>query len=175
MNLCLATAKDCSSIAKLVNSAYRGDTSKLGWTTEADLLGGQRTDEADLMNWIQSQNQVLLFLPHAEGPKGCVKLNRDPDNLNKAHLGMLTIQPSTQNKGLGRQTLQEAEVWAQENWNINSIEITVIQLREELIAWYERRGFRLTGAIRPFPYGQPAFGLPKREDLHFVVMEKLLA
>jgi GNAT superfamily N-acetyltransferase len=141
-----AGAADLDIIARLVNSAYRGDSSRAGWTTEADLLDGQRTSAALL----------ATSLP--------------PDS---AYLGMVTVDPRRQAGGLGRMLLEQAEAIAHD-WNCCRIRMTVIESRQELIAYYVRRGYHSTGKTEPFPADQPEFGLPKVQGLRFVELEKRL-
>ena len=168
-----AVPADLPAIASLVNSAYRGDSSRAGWTTEADLLGGQRTDPDSLRDQLATGAAVLL-LAQAEGTLyGCVFLERDRER-DEAYLGMLTIAPALQNTGLGRALLAHAETFAREAWQANAMRMTVIAQRTELLAWYERRGYVPTGEREPFPYGDARFGLPKRADLYFSVLRKAL-
>ncbi|MCC7267953.1 MAG: GNAT family N-acetyltransferase [Caulobacteraceae bacterium] len=171
----LAPAQDheIEAIAAFVNRAYRGDASRAGWASEADMLGGQRTDAAALREDLAAPGAVLLtFRDDAAGPLlGCVWLQPLEDGA--WYLGMLTIDPRLQARQLGRALLAAAEAWAAER-GAGCIRMTVIWLRESLIAWYRRRGYALTGATEPFPYGDERFGIPNRDDLHFVVMEKAL-
>jgi ribosomal protein S18 acetylase RimI-like enzyme len=169
----LARPEDASAIVALVNSAYRGDSSRAGWTTEADLLGGQRTDEAAIIDFIAgAPRQRMLVHEHTDGAlHACVQLQNQGD---EAYLGMLTIRPTLQAAGLGRALLAAAEREVQTHWGVNRVVMTVIEQRDELIAWYERRGYRRTGATAEFPYGDLRFGEPKRADLRFVVLAKEL-
>ena len=168
-----AVADDAPALAALVNSAYRGDSSRAGWTTEADLLGGQRVDAERLADDIATPGHVVLLHEVAGQPVACVHLERTtPDG---CYLGMLTTQPTLQARGLGRRMLQAAETWAATTWGTRSVHMTVIAVREELIAYYERRGYVRTGERRPFPYDDPRFGLPRVEGLEFVVLRKTLA
>lgn len=173
MKVRVAAANDVERICLLVNSAYRGDSSRVGWTTEADLLDGQRTDPAALRQLVAQDDAVILLL--LDGPSeallGCVELR---NKRGSAYLGMLTIEPGLQGKGLGRALMSAAETWAREQWTSETIEMTVIAQRAELIAYYERRGYSRTGRREPFPYGDPRFGLPKVGDLEFTVLEKRL-
>lgn len=162
---------DCEELADLVNSAYRGESSKAGWTTEADLLGGQRTDAAALREIVSREGNVILLAFRDEELVGCVFLQKKSD---RAYLGMLTVKPTLQTGGLGKMILATAEYWVLNNWNLLTVEMTVIQKRAELISWYERRGYSNSGKTEPFPYGDPRFGLPKVPDLEFVVLEKKL-
>jgi GNAT superfamily N-acetyltransferase len=168
----VATAGDTSAVAALVNSAYRGESSKAGWTTEADLLGGQRVDAARLVETIATPGNVILLFEMDEALLGCVHLERTGED---CYLGMLTVKPTSQGGGLGRQLLEAAERWAIAHWSSCIMHMTVISQRAELIAWYERRGYRRTGERKPFPYGDERFGLPRRDDLVFDVLRKQLA
>jgi len=168
----VATAADAPAVAALVNSAYRGESSKAGWTTEADLLGGQRVDGARLVEMIMTPDNVILLFEADGALLGCVHLERTGED---CYLGMLTVKPTSQGGGLGRQLLEAAERWAIEHWFSRIMHMTVITQRAELIAWYERRGYRRTGERKPFPYGDERFGLPRRDDLVFDVLRKQLA
>jgi ribosomal protein S18 acetylase RimI-like enzyme len=171
----VAQEADAAALVALVNSAYRGDSSRAGWTTEADLLAGQRTDEAALREFIAGGSArgdaAMLLHEDAAGPLACVQLERRGE---RAYLGMLTIRPTAQAAGLGRALLAAAERHVRDAWGSRAIVMTVIEQRDELIAWYERRGYARTGRHAPFPYGDARFGEPKRPDLRFVVLEKRL-
>lgn len=163
---------DVDAIVALVESAYRGESSKRGWTTEADLLDGQRTDAAAVAELIdRSDSRVLL----AEGEGvllACAHLERQG---GAAYFGMFSVQPDLQGGGVGRALLAEAERIAHEEWGCGAMRMTVISVRDELIAWYERRGYHRTGEYSPFPYGDARFGIPKRDDLRFETLLKPLA
>jgi ribosomal protein S18 acetylase RimI-like enzyme len=167
-----ATPADAPALAALVNGAYRGGSSRAGWTTEADLLGGQRIDVEGLTETIAAPGHVILLHERDHAPIACVHLERTGED---CYLGMLTIRPASQGARLGRQLLETAERWAIEHWASRSMQMTVIVQRTELIAWYERRGYTRTGERRPFPYGDERFGLPRRHDLAFEVLKKPLA
>jgi ribosomal protein S18 acetylase RimI-like enzyme len=182
MKLRPAELRDAAALAALVNAAYRGDSSRHGWTTEADLLDGQRIDEERLREAILTPGNVVLVhgqdLPvhgeagaHEGDALACVHLERAGAG---CYLGMLTVRPGLQGAGLGRRLLEAAEGFALDEWQVESVHMTVIVQRAELIAWYERRGYRDTGERRPFPYGDERFGLPRRDDLEFVVLAKRL-
>jgi GNAT superfamily N-acetyltransferase len=165
-----ATQRDLPAVHALIESAYRGDTSRRGWTTEADLIDGTRTDEAQLTAIIGApQGGVLLAVDgcgevlascHLE-PRGGV-----------AYFGMFAVQPRLQAGGIGSAMLTEAERIARDEWRLPRLEMQVIDVRAELIAWYERRGYAATGETAPFPYGEPPYGEPRRPDLHFAVLAK---
>jgi len=164
-----ASAKDIAALDVLVNSAYRGEGSKQGWTTEADLLGGLRTNPGILQKQLEEPDSVILtYRDENNVLSGCVYLKKKD---NKMYLGMLTVAPNLQAKGIGKQLLFAAEHHARQN-NCEAITMTVIAVRHELIAWYERHGYRPTGETEPFPT-DPEFGLPK-QPLFFIVMEKSL-
>ncbi len=167
-----ATSADAPALAALVNAAYRGDSSRAGWTTEADLLGGQRVDVERLTETIATPGNVILLHEQDHRPVGCVHLERTGDD---CYLGMLTVLPTLQRSGLGRQMLEAGERWAIEHWCSRTMHMTVIVQRTELIAWYERRGYRRTLERKPFPYGDERFGLPRRADLAFEVLIKDLS
>ena len=157
-------------LAQLVNGAYRGDGSKVGWTTEADILDGQRTDVFSLKQMINREDSTILIAEDedAEQLVGCVHLEKQGNDL---HLGMLTVNPEYQNKKIGKMLLSEAEALA-EFWECTNIVIEVITLRSELVSWYEKRGFKKTGETKPFPMNEPRFGIPKVDKLEFLVMKK---
>jgi ribosomal protein S18 acetylase RimI-like enzyme len=167
-----ADAGDIPAVVELVESAYRGDSSRAGWTTEADLLDGQRTDADAVAEIVASPSRVLL-VAEAEGVlAGCCQLEKRLPAV--AYFGMFSVRPTAQGRGWGRAILAEAERLARNEWAATTMVLTVLNLRRDLIAWYERRGYQLTGESRPFPYGNERFGIPRRPDLSFVVLEKPL-
>jgi ribosomal protein S18 acetylase RimI-like enzyme len=158
-----------------VNSAYRGESSRQGWTTEADYLDGQRTDPATLARDLAATPgaRLLTWRDTPDGPfLGSVWLEPTADG-EACYLGMLTVRPDLQDRGLGRALLAAAEAAAAAA-GARKVRLTVVSIRDTLIAWYRRRGYAPTGETRPFPYGDPLFGEPKRPDLEFVVLEKRL-
>jgi ribosomal protein S18 acetylase RimI-like enzyme len=173
MSLVAATAADVDAIVALVESAFRGEASRAGWTTEADLLDGRRTGPDEIAAIVADPGQVILLERDAAGALlASVNLRRDGD---RAWLGMLAVRPTLQGSGTGRRMVEGAEAFARAHWGARVMRMKVIVQRAELIAWYERRGYRLTGETAPFFYGDARFGLPKRDDLSFVVLEKPLA
>jgi ribosomal protein S18 acetylase RimI-like enzyme len=163
---------DIAAVVDLVESAYRGDASRAGWTTEADLLDGQRTDADAVAEIVASPGRVML-LAEADGVlAGCCQLERRPPG--QAYFGMFSVRPAAQGQGWGRQILAEAERLAREEWGAATMVMTVLEPRRDLIGWYERRGYRPTGESRPFPYGNAKFGIPLQPDLSFIVLEKPL-
>jgi ribosomal protein S18 acetylase RimI-like enzyme len=167
-----ATPADIPALLALVESGFRGDSAKRGWTHEADLLGGQRTDAAALAEMIADPKQTLLLLDEGGALIGCVSVTDKGDS--RAYLGMLTVNPDLQGAGLGRKLVDGAQSFARETLGARVMEMTVIKQRQELIAWYLRRGYADTGREEPFPLDDPRFGLPKTRDLVFVVLAKPL-
>jgi len=165
-----ASPDDLPALHALIESAYRGDSARRGWSHEADLLGGQRTDLRALGTMLSDPAQHLLVLRDHEVLRASVALA--DKGAGVAYLGLLTVDPSRQSAGLGRMILAAAEDHAAAHFAATRIEMTVIAQRDELIAWYERRGYARTGERRPFPLDDPRFGLPMRDDLVFVVLEK---
>lgn len=168
----IATAADIDAIVALVNSAYRGDSSRAGWTTEADILGGQRTDAGEISRLVSEDDSAIMLCMRDGKLIGSVHMER-VDAAN-AYMGMLVIKPVLQGQGLGHRFMTEAERFASTKWGASRMRMQVISLRNELIAYYERRGYRRTGETLPFPASDPRFGLPKVEGLMFEVLEKLL-
>lgn len=175
MHFAPADPSDLPAVAALVNSAYRGESSRQGWTTEADYLGGQRTDAETLAKDLAAANgraALMTLRDAADGPLlGCVWL--EPTDGEAWYLGMLTVRPDLQDRRLGRTMLAAAEEHVR-GQGAQRVRMTVIQIRNTLIAWYERRGYARTGETRPFPYADLRFGQPARDDLEFIVMEKVL-
>jgi GNAT superfamily N-acetyltransferase len=167
-----ATSEDVLALHAMVERGYRGDTARKGWTHEADLLGGQRTDPAALAETIAHPDQLILLASDGDTLAGCVQISKVADD--RAYLGLLTVDPVRQAKGLGAKLIAAAEYHAVAGFGARAIEMTVIRLRKELIAYYERRGYALTGEERPFPLDDPRFGLPRTRDLAFVVLLKAL-
>ena len=163
-----ALRTDIPQLVSLVNGAYRGDGSKRGWTTEADLLGGQRVDEGMLEEELEAGHAILV-LEDRGNLIACVHLEKRTAH---AYLGMLTVRPDLQATGLGKRLLAEAEEWIKTRWGLNCVRLIVLPQRSELIAWYDRRGYRLTGQTFPFPYGNERYGIPLKPDLQLAEMEK---
>jgi GNAT superfamily N-acetyltransferase len=160
----LAAAADLPALHALIERGYRGDAARAGWTHEADLIQGQRTDQATLAAILADPRQRLLLMEDEGVLVGCVNLADLGGGL--AYLGLLCIDPNQQAGGFGKMLISEAEDMASSSFCASRIEMTVIERRSELIAYYQRRGYRLTGEKRPFP-------LPA--DFEMVVLEKPIA
>ena len=164
-----ATEADIDSIVSLVQSAYRGETSRAGWTTEADLIDGQRTDAEEVAELLALPNSHMLVCE--QGARLLASLHLQ-DRGSHAYLGMFAVRPDKQGQGLGKFMLARAEQQAFDVWHKDTLQMTVISLRQDLIAWYQRRGYRLSDEYVAFPYGEPRFGLPRRDDLVLQVLCK---
>ncbi len=169
MKFSKATPQDISQLENLINNAYRGEESKKGWTTEADLLVGKRID-ADGIEKIMSQPDAVILKCCNDNNEltGCVYLKK---NANKMYLGMLTVSPILQAGGIGKKILKEAEIYAAEN-TCDVVEMRVVSVRHELIAWYQRHGYHDTGKTEPF--GDASALSLQNQPLEFIIMEKSL-
>ncbi|MEU7580959.1 GNAT family N-acetyltransferase [Streptomyces sp. NPDC041068] len=167
-----AVATDVDALVELIESAYRGDSSRAGWTTEADILEGQRIDPRGVAEVIESPVSRLLAVERDGALVACCQLAHRGDH---AYFGMFAVSPALQGAGLGKVIIAEAERTARATWGVPEMHMTVISVREDLIAWYVRRGYRRTGKTTPFPYGDERFGIPQRDDLEFELLVKPLA
>jgi GNAT superfamily N-acetyltransferase len=164
-----ATPGDADAIVQLVESAYRGDSSRQGWTTEADLLEGRRTGPDEVLADIDRPDSRILLAERDGALLACAHVAREGDS---GYFGMFSVQPGLQGAGIGKALLAEAERVVADEWGLPAMRMTVIDVRDELIAFYERRGYRRTGIHKPFPYGDARFGIPRRDDLRFEILEK---
>ncbi len=172
-----ADRSDLEPLVALVNSAYRGDASRAGWTTEADLLDGQRID-AEMLSEAMADPSVVVLVAVVGGRwLGCCEVRRSEfggSGTAAANLGMFAVDPATQGQGIGTAVLRHAEDDVTTRWGSSVMELAVLEGRTELLQWYERQGYECTGRTRAFPYGDERFGVPLRDDLHFVVLAKPL-
>lgn len=173
MNLAFrhATHADIPLLVELVTSAYRGDASRAGWTTEADLLDGLRIDAERIAADIDRPQSIVL-LGEADGDVvACAHVAVEDGG---GYFGMFSVRPSLQGHGVGKLMLDEAERIARDELGQCAMRMTVIDVRDELIDYYARRGYRRTGVHKPFPYGDERYGIPRRPDLRFEILEKAL-
>lgn len=168
MKLALARPEEAEELAQLVNSAYRGDSSRAGWTTEADLLQDVRTEPHILRGYMQPERGQAMLTLREDGSEeiiGCVYLAlSEKDGEVNCYLGMLTVKPVIQARGHGRFILEGAEDFAR-NWGATRMHMQVVTVRDTLLAWYERRGYRKTGVIKDFP---------NHPELKFCILDKNL-
>ncbi len=165
---------DLPHIVALMNRAYRGSGASAGWNSEAGYISGDRTTESLLKADLLAKPDASFFkwiAPSSGQISGCVWLEPEADGA--WYLGSLATDPDQQNAGLGKTLLSAAEAWVREQGGTR-VRMTVVNVRDTLIAWYVRRGYRTTGETQPFPYGDNRFGTPLRDDLAFVVLEKVL-
>jgi ribosomal protein S18 acetylase RimI-like enzyme len=167
-----AVDADVDAVVALVESAYRGAASRAGWTTEADLLGGQRTDVTEVSSSVRDEDSRVLVAEVDGTIVGCCRLTRSRGPA--ASFGLFAVRPELQGRGLGRSILAEAERVARDEWGADELRMQVIRQREDLLAWYRRLGYVETGSTVPFPYGDERFGRPLRPDLEFVVLSRSL-
>lgn len=166
-----ACLDDVPALVELINSAYRGESSRAGWTTEADLLDGKRTDAAELSGLLKRTDSLLIVCKAGAVAVGSVHLQRvDAD----VHIGMLAVSPPLQGGGIGKRLLHAAETQAQNRWPLQRFLMFVIPCRSELIDYYRRRGYRATGIFTPFPL-QPQLWRAKVEGLSLEMLEKTVA
>ncbi|PKK47538.1 hypothetical protein CI102_5645 [Trichoderma harzianum] len=168
-----ATPADLAPVLALVRSAYRGESSRAGWTTEAELVDDQRIDEEGLVAKINEPfGAVLVAQDEAGDILACCEVLKQSDTVG--YFGLFAVNPLRQAGGIGRTVLTAAEEYAKQTWGLTEMEMTVIWTREELIQYYIRRGYTLTEKTKPFPYAQLVGGKALRDDLYFSVLIKAL-
>lgn len=167
----IATPADAPAIVQLIDSAYRGASGLQGWTTESLLIDGQRTDLEEVLACMHVATARFLVARLNDALVGCCLLDHQDD---AAYFGMFAVAPTLQAHGIGARLLAAAETFAATELAVERLTMSVISIRTELIAWYQRRGYQPTGEQQPFPYGNPRAGLPRRDDLTFTVFEKQL-
>jgi GNAT superfamily N-acetyltransferase len=166
----IASEADIPALITLVESAYRGDVSRVGWTTEADMLDGQRIDAQGLHESISTADSRIVLAEKNDDLLACCHIQKLENG--SGYFGMFSVNPGLQGSGIGKSLLEEAERQVRDDFLCTRMEMTVIDIRESLIAFYERRGYVRTGIHKPFPYGDERFGIPKRGDLRFEVLTK---
>ena len=172
MRLEEVTGRDLPELHRLIERAYRGDTARGGWSHEADLLTGPRTSIPELADHLSAPARRLLCWRQDGSIRASVLLQDKGDGL--IYLGMLTVDPELQAQGIGKRLLAAAEEYARAEWSAARMEMQVFSSRRELLSFYQRRGYRLTGERRPFPYAEAPDAGALHPDLEFVVLEKQL-
>jgi len=168
-----AVPADAEAMAALINRAYRGESSRAGWTTEADILTGVRTTVAELQERI-SQPQIRFFTAWQE-QQLCATLCAEWQPAKSCvHLGMIAVEPQLQNRGLGKAMIFAAEHWASQQWGALIAQMSVIHLRHSLIAFYQRLGYQPTGEVRPFPAQSTLWQL-QVPHLELITLQKSLS
>ena len=169
----IASESHVAQLVDFVNAAYRGESSKAGWTTEADFLDGQRIDAEMLLESVKSTQHEILLILEDETIKACCEVKQAVGcNEVRAEIGMICVTPVEQGRGWGRKMVSYAEKFCKEKWNISEYIMFVITLRKPLIAWYEKLGYKDSGERKPFPSHDPKFGIPKILNIEFQVMKK---
>lgn len=168
----VAESRDVDAIVAVVAAAYRGTGDAAGWTSEGELLGGQRAD-ADMVRQVVADSSSLVLVDVMDDAvRGCIQL--EPLGDDAARFGLFAVDPAIQSGGVGGRLLTAVETVAGDDWGRAWMQLEVLRQRSELIAWYRRRGYRPTGETMPFPYSDERFGLPRRDDLEFVVLRRPL-
>lgn len=165
-----AVSSDAEALVALINSAYRGDSSRLGWTTEADLLEGRRIDLSGIMELLADLNCIFLVARRNGKLIGSVQLYQSEQ---RVQISMLAVEPGLQNQGIGKKLLLVAEQTAQQRWGIRHLVMDVISLRSELIAFYQRCGYQTTANHQAFPVNSLLW-TAKVQGLQLQQLEKLL-
>lgn len=171
LSFCQADKRDAAEMTALINSAYRGESSRKGWTTEADLLEGRRTDMNEILRLLAEDNSLFILCKLDSTIQASVHLQNTRDGV---HIGMLAVNPAQQGRGIGKALLQAAEMTAQQTWLVNRFVMSVISCRHELIAFYERCGYQRTGISKQFPVN-PSLWTAKVADLRLELLEKILS
>lgn len=164
-----AESGDAEEVVSLVRSAYRGERSRAGWTSEADLVEGDRIDVEQVRAMIADPGSLLLLATDDEGVMACAQAVDRGQGLS--YFGTFAVRPQLQGGGVGRRVIAEAERRARDILSATAMEMTVLVQQAALISWYERLGFHRTGEIRPFPIDE-RFARPLREGLAFAVLRK---
>lgn len=169
-----AELSDAQAIAQLINSAYRGENSRKGWTTEADILDGLRTTTEDVANMIKRTDAFMLMGVLNDEIVATIACERQKvaDALT-AHFGMIAVKPTLQNKGYGKDLITAAEVMTKREWRVAGFHMSVISIREDVIHFYERLGYERTTEFMEFPVN-PEIWQPKVDGLVLQYLVKLV-
>lgn len=165
----VAKEGDIQEISNLINLTYSGYSGKKGWTTEADLLSGQKVTPKAIGEILSNPNKKILVSRGNKLLLGCVFLEKRDKSI---YLSALTVNPNFQRKNIGSKLLSSSETFSSLFWKIYNIEMTVLNQRHELLEWYKKRGYKDFGLRLPFPYWNKEMGIPKIGGLEFVVLTK---
>lgn len=167
-----AQGHEADAISALVNRAYRGDSSRTGWTTEADLLDGKRTTTDDVLALLNRQDVVMLtgWVDKTLMVTLCAEWHAEAQ---VTHLGMIAVEPTAQNRGYGKQMILAAEQLAVARWGTRASQMAVVSVRQTLIAFYQRLGYEATGELKPFPH-LPEMWQAKVENMQLMTLQKAL-
>lgn len=165
-----ATRADVASILSLTDAAYRGEGLG-GWTTEAHLVGVRRTDAEGVEEVLAAPGRMIMLAEIDGELAGCVELTKQG---NRAGLGMLAVWPELQGRGIGGAIIREAERVCRDEFEATEICMQVLHMRSDIITWYDKLGYKPNGERAPFPYGNERLGVPKRHDLEFIVLIKMV-
>lgn len=169
-----AERSDAQAIAQLINSAYRGESSRKGWTTEADILDGLRTTTQDVTNIINRTDAFMLMGVLNDEIVATIACERQMmANALTAHFGMVAVKPTLQNKGHGKDLINAAEAMTKREWRVAGFHMSVISIREDVIRFYERLGYERTSSFETFPVN-PEIWQPKVEGLVLQYLVKLI-
>lgn len=166
-----AVPEQAGEITSLVNSVYRGDNAKKGWTTEAEILGGIRITEEKVTEYINTKDNVIMLAVNDKKIIGCVHLEKEG---NSCWLGMLSVDVNYQTYGLGKMLIEKSESFVKEKFGCGEMKMKVIGVRKELLEYYFRRGYRLTGEREDFIVDEDTFGKPFVQGLYFEILSKKL-
>lgn len=167
----VATPDDAPELRPIIKSAYRGEKRDKAWTTEGHLLTGERIDVPGIIAKITTPDAAVLVARDASGAiVGCCEVAKSSETIG--YFGLFAVDPAKQGDGLGRKVLAYAEEYCRKTWGVQKLEMQVIFTRDELISWYIRRGYNMTGEKRPFPYAELINDTPLRHDLYFEILEK---
>jgi len=165
---------DAAAVATLINTCFRGEASRAGWTTEADILDGKRTTSGEIASVIRRRDAfVLLGVLNDEVVAAVCCEQQMIAGKQTAHFGKVSVKPSLQNKGYGKDLIHAAEAMTKREWRVLGFHMSVISLRTELIAYYERLGYERTGELEAFPEN-PTLWQPKVEGLTLAYLVKLI-
>jgi ribosomal protein S18 acetylase RimI-like enzyme len=175
----LATHDDAAAVHALIELAYRGDGDEGGWASESHILKGPRTTIGEVRRLLAAPQSRFVLGERAGKLIACALIQKTGDvdcapggAAEAAYFGMFAVDPALRERGVGRAVLAECERQARALWGSSSMVLTEISLRETLIAWYERRGYKKTGVRIPFPFDETTGEV--RRDFDLVELTKAI-